>query len=250
MNKNKLVAIGILPIMWLVYFAFEVITGRVNDFYTVIMNLLVAVLFGFIGLLVYSIGAKNNVGLNSKQLLIIFLILFTIEQGSKLIIKFNFFNYNITLIKDFLYFSPIINTQGSWLNARFGAGVSFGALIVLNILALIFFTEIYRYFTHNTKKDFWIDMSYIFLITGCICSLIDKLFYGGSLDFIGISDLFVADIKDMYINLGILFLFLGIYLNGYLSDNGKESTFKEDIQGLKKFLVFMINDIKGFISKN
>lgn len=51
-------------------------------------------------------------------------------------------------------------------------------------------------------------MCFVFVSCGAICSLIDKVFYGGSLDFIGISNLFIADIKDLYINLGILFLLL------------------------------------------
>lgn len=36
-----------------------------------------------------------------------------------------------------LYFRPIINTDGSWLNARFGTSVSFPILITLNILAIL-----------------------------------------------------------------------------------------------------------------
>ena len=39
LNKDKIITIGILPIMWLVYFLFEIISGRVKDFYTLILNL-------------------------------------------------------------------------------------------------------------------------------------------------------------------------------------------------------------------
>ena len=46
-----------------------------------------------------------------------------------------------------------------------------------------------------------IFMSFLFILSGALCSLIDKIFYGGSLDFIGISNLFIADIKDLYISL-------------------------------------------------
>ena len=38
-NKDKIITIGILPIMWLIYFLFEVFSGRVNDLYTLILNL-------------------------------------------------------------------------------------------------------------------------------------------------------------------------------------------------------------------
>ena len=85
-------------------------------------------------------------------------------------------------------------------------------------------------------------MCFIFVTCGAICSLIDKVFYGGSLDFIGISNLFIADIKDLYINLGILFFALTMFNNGYLSSN-EDTSFKEDFQTLKKFLFFIKDDI-------
>ena len=37
-NKDKMLTIGILPVMWLIYFLFEVFSGRVNDLYTLILN--------------------------------------------------------------------------------------------------------------------------------------------------------------------------------------------------------------------
>ena len=85
-------------------------------------------------------------------------------------------------------------------------------------------------------------MAFLFIMAGGLGSLIDKLFYGGSLDFIGISNLFIADIKDIYINLGILFFIMLIYVNGYFSDDDS-STLKDDFTSLKKFLDFVKSDI-------
>ncbi|NRZ18249.1 hypothetical protein DFR94_005203 [Clostridium beijerinckii] len=69
-----------------------------------------------------------------------------------------------------------------------------------------------------------------------------KIFYGGSLDFIGISNLFIADIKDLYINIGILFFALTMFNNGYLASN-EDTSVKEDIQSLRKFFLFIKKDI-------
>jgi signal peptidase II len=143
-----------------------------------------------------------------------------------------------------LSFNPIINTEGSWLNARFGTSVSFPILITLNIFAIVIFLEIYRYYLHKGNKDFWADMCFVFVTCGAICSLIDKVFYGGSLDFIGISNLFIADIKDLYINMGILFFALTMFNNGSLSSN-ESTSFKDDIQSLRKFLLFVIHDFSN-----
>lgn len=241
-NKDKWLTIGLLPIMWLLYFAFEIITGRVDSFYTLGMNLLLTIIFAFTGWIIYITSKKYSNGFSSKIVFVIFLILMLIDQGIKLIIKLFYFDNYFEIIPKFLSFDPIINTDGSWLNARFGLGVGFSALIILNALAVILFIEVYRYYLSKGNKEFWSDMAFLFILSGALCSLIDKIFYGGSLDFIGISNLFIADIKDMYINLGILFFIMLIYINGYFKEEDS-STLKDDLQSIKKFLKFMKNDI-------
>ena len=92
-------------------------------------------------------------------------------------------------------------------------------------------------------------MCFLFIFSGSLCSLIDKIFYGGSLDFIGISNLFIADIKDIYINLGILFFIISIVISGYLTEDDNTS-FKEDLASIKKFLIFSKNDILSLFKIN
>ena len=142
MNIKKILVVGILPIMWLAYFLFEVVTGRVNDITTVIGNIFLILLFALVGYLFYRFTLNNPNGFLAKTMLILFLILMTLDQGIKIIIKLFFFNDYFALFNGFLSFNPIINTDGSWLNARFGTSVSFPLLIALNIFALIIFVEI------------------------------------------------------------------------------------------------------------
>lgn len=241
-NKDKWITIGILPLMWLLYFAFEIITGRVDNFYTLIMNLLLTILFAITGWIIYIVSIKYPNGFNNKIILLIFSVLMLIDQGLKLIIKLFFFERYFELIPNFLSFDPIINTEGSWLNARFGFGVGFTTLIIFNAVSVLLFIEIYRYYSYLKNKSFWADMTFLFVTSGALCSLIDKVFYGGSLDFIGISNLFIADVKDMYINLGILFFIMLIYLGGYFKEENS-STLKDDLNSIKKFLKFVKKDI-------
>ena len=145
-----------------------------------------------------------------------------IDQGIKLVIKFFFFEDYIEIIKGFLSFNPIINTDGSWLNARFGTGISFPLLIFVNFIAILLVFELYRYYFLRGIIILG-NMCFLFIFSGSLCSLIDKIFYGGSLDFIGISNLFIADIKDIYINLGILFFIMLNLVSGYLTDEDNTS---------------------------
>lgn len=249
MNKKKLLSIITLPIMWLIYFLFELFTGRINDFNIIIGNILLMLLFALIGYIFYVFTAKKIDGLTKKEIFIYFFILMIIDQGIKMVIKLFFFNYYFSIFNGFLSFNPIINTDGSWLNARFGTSVSFPILIMLNIIALIIFVELYRYYRSKGNKNIFSDLAMIFIIAGALCSLIDKIFYGGSLDFIGISNLFIADFKDMYINIGILFLIILLYSNGFFSIE-EDTTLKEDFKAIKKFIIFIGKDIKSIVLKN
>ncbi len=242
MKNKKVLTISILPIMWVLYIVFELISGRITDFQTLFFNIILILLFALVGLFTYEMGEKHKNGFNPNILSCLFFFFLFIDQGIKLLIKFLWFNNDFPIFNNMLYFNPIINTNGSWLNARFGTSVSFPILIALNIVAIVIFIEVYRYYLHNGRKDFWADMCFIFVSCGATCSLIDKIFYGGSLDFIGISNLFIADIKDLYINLGILFFVLTMFNNGYLS-SGDDTSYKEDFQSLKKFLSFIKDDI-------
>lgn len=243
MNNKKVLTVSILPLIWAIYILFELVTGRITDFQTIFFNILLIILFALVGLFTYTFGINHESGFNSNILLFLFLSFLLFDQGIKILIKLFWFNNNFPIIDEMLYFNPIINTDGSWLNARFGTSVSFPILITLNILAIFIFIEVYRYYLHKGNKDFWSDMCFIFVCCGALCSLIDKVFYGGSLDFIGISNLFIADIKDLYINLGILFFALTMFNNGYLSSNNEDTSFKEDLQMLKKFSLFIKDDI-------
>lgn len=246
MNTKKILTIVILPFMWFLYFIFELVTGRITNFPTIMLNLFLMLLFALVGLFIYKVGSKNNNGFNFKIMTNIFLVLMLIDQGLKLIIKLFYFNFHIDIIPNLLSFHPIINTDGSWLNARFGTNVSFPILIFFNIIALVFFIEIYRYYLYKSNKDFWGDMAFLFTFCGALCSLIDKIFYKGSLDFIGISTLFIADIKDIYIDLGILFFTLTLLNSGYLTSS-EDTTLKEDFQNLRHFLSFIKKDVfNGF----
>lgn len=252
MKYLRPLTIWLLPLMWTAYFLFELFTGRVNDYTTIAGNIVLILLFALVGYGLYKLSERKPNGFTTKNVCIIFTILMLIDQGIKIIIKSFFFNDYIEIIKGFLSFNPIINTDGSWLNARFETSVSFPLLITINILSLFLFFELYRYYIHlnNNKNNnsFWADMCFLFITTGALCSLIDKVFYGGSLDFIGISNLFIADIKDIYINLGILFFVLATYQSGYLTSS-EDTSFKDDIQSCKKFLCFIRYDIKKLFKK-
>lgn len=248
MKHLKLITISALPIMWTIYFLFELLTGRINSTAVLLGNIFLVVLFAFVGFLLYEVSLKFKTGFSSKNFLWIFALLMIFDQGLKIIINKFFFEKEFSIVDEFLSFNPIINTNGSWINARFNTNLSFTFLILTNILALALFIEVYRYFLSKSHKSFWEDTCFLFIFCGALCSLIDKVFYGGSLDFIGIGNLFVADIKDIYIDIGMLLFIVSIYQGGYLASS-EDNSLKEDFESIKHFLKFIKKDFSSLIKK-
>ena len=95
MKNFKFLVIAILPIMWFIYFLFEFFTGRINNSTILIGNLILIILFALSGYIIYKLSLSFDSGFNKKNLFIIFLILMLLDQGSKIIIHFFYFNCHI-----------------------------------------------------------------------------------------------------------------------------------------------------------
>lgn len=246
MNKEKLLTILILPSMWLLYILFELFSGNLYDLNTLLFNFILLIPLVLIGFYFYKANLKHHSGISRKSLIIFSILLIAIDQLTKIIIKLYFFDYKFYIIPKTLSFNPIINTSGSWLNVRFKTNISFSILILINFIALFVFLELYRYFKTKNIKGFYADFCFIFIFAGSFCSLVDKLFYGGSLDFIGVGSLFIADFKDIFINIAIFLFLMACYKNGFFNNN-EETTFKEDLDNIKEFLNFIVLDLKKLI---
>ncbi|WP_287990233.1 signal peptidase II [Ruminococcus sp.] len=99
-------------------------------------------------------------------------------------------------------FHPKLNTQQiSIFNNELGLGLVIGVLNVINIILLIVMIAFYVYLKRKYNDNKLVDPAMIMFTSGAVCSLIDKIFWGGSLDYI----LFfrqISDLKDIYLLAG------------------------------------------------
>lgn len=142
--------------------------------------------------------------------------LVAIDQIIKLIIISNFFDADVVMIPGILFFRPIQNTNLSWIASLLDFKAPVLLMISTQIFATILFCLSYRYFSYLwiQGRKFLNGMS-VFLISGIVCSLIDVVFWGGSIDFVRLFDWFTFDLKDIYLDIGIAFLLLFI-VNYYI----------------------------------
>ncbi len=153
---------------------------------------------------------------NRKNIWVAIIILIIIEQGIKVIINNNFLDSNVPIISPWIFFNPMFNRDYSWFNSMLKLGIGKWVHIVGVAVILILAFLFYRSITKKNTKALLIDVAFAFLFSGGICSLIDKIFWNGSLDYIQLKGYFTFDLKDVYINVfnGILILMLVIDYKG------------------------------------
>ena len=144
---------------------------------------------------------------NKKMLTSVFLLI-TIEQVIKMIINNNFLNKKYTILSPLIYFQPMFNRDYSWFNSMLQLNVSKWIHIAIVTIMIILICLFYQFLNNQFGTNKIINAMFIFIFSGAMCSLIDKIFWNGSLDYILVNGFFTFDLKDVYINIftGLLIL--------------------------------------------
>ena len=99
--------------------------------------------------------------------------------------------------------------QLSIFNNELKLGVSLPFLISVNFLCFILIV-LARYFLRKEKE--WskaIDIGTLMVLAGAICSMADKVFWKGSLDYLLLFTK-ICDLKDIYMFLGLFICILDL----------------------------------------
>ena len=157
-----------------------------------------------------EINSKNFLSLISKKnifFLSLILILFFIDRITKLqIIRHQLLNENYIYINDFLNFDLTWNT-----GIGFGL-LSFESSLIYNLITFVIclIILIIAYFT--LKSNNYEKILYIFILSGALGNLYDRIFYYAVPDFIDFHykefHWFTFNFADIFITIGILFLII------------------------------------------
>lgn len=164
--------------------------------------------------------------------IVAFMIL--LDQGIKLYIMSWHMDKSFDILFGFVRFEPIKNIKYSWINSLFDLSLSKTVHIVYNILMLFLIILIYFFIRKMYNRDKLTEFMFLCIISASICSLIDKVFWNGSLDYIQFKGLFTFDLKDVYITAFEVIL-VGMYVFNY-----------KKMRNLNEKLIF--KDFKKYIS--
>lgn len=128
-------------------------------------------------------------------------LLILIDQGIKLYIKHFLFDKNFNIVSDLVQFRPKLNDKYSWINSMLKLGISKTVHIISAIITILLIYIIYKFITTMYNRGRMIYIIFVFILSGSVCSIIDKIFWGGSLDYIYLKGLFIFDLKDVYLTI-------------------------------------------------
>lgn len=203
----------------------------------------------FVFLLSISIKIYKNKIKNTELRVIEFIILLFIDHIIKIILIYSGY-IKFQILKNTLYLETYFNKFGSFFGALFG--YKFNNLIVVIFISFIFliFLEIFRFLKKYNKMTGYFYISFTFLFTGLISSMIDKIFYKETIDYIYFFPLFHCDLKDLY-----LLLFIPIILVEFLNNESarhnlkSRGSIKELIWFVKKDIIYIFTKLKLFLDR-
>lgn len=173
---------------------------------------------------------------NSKNTIwILTFVLIIIEQGIKIIINNSYLNTTFPILEPYIYFNPMFNRDYSWFNSMLQLGISKWLHIILVSVILILIFLFYKFLNKFNHLTPLINTTFLFIFSGAACSLIDKVFWNGSLDYILVKGFFTFDLKDVYVSVftGLIIIMLIFNYKGLRTVNEKDF--------IKKFFRFILN---------
>jgi signal peptidase II len=141
---------------------------------------------------------------------VIFLVI--IDQGIKLYIADQLMNKEYDILTNILVFRPYQNKDYSWVNSMLDMGIGLMAHILLNVIMLAIIFMVHDFVRIKYSMNQYVSCLFLFLYAGGFCSLIDKMAWGGSLDYIWLKGFFIFDLKDVYLSTFEVMMVLGILL--------------------------------------
>ena len=158
-------------------------------------------------------------------------ILITIEQVIKIVINNNFLYKTKLIVPKFLYFEPMFNRNYSWVDSMLQLGVSKWIHITIVTIMIVLIYLFYKYLNKQLGTKSIINIMFAFIFSGAMCSLIDKAFWNGSLDYILVNGFFTFDLKDVYIDIFIGVLTFSLIFNNKVFEKiDNDNLFKDFIK--------------------
>ncbi|MFD3158031.1 signal peptidase II [Haloimpatiens sp. FM7330] len=164
------------------------------------------------------------------KLMLSVIILTVIDQIIKVYVFKNFMNKEYDILGNIISFRPHINIDYSWINSFSKMGIGLLPHVICCIIMLIISVVIFQFFKEKYHVNMFVHYVFSLWCAGVVCSLIDKIFWGGSLDYIRLNGFFIFDLKDIYISICEVIVIGGLIFNYKKLNDVNEKVFYNEFK--------------------
>ena len=93
------------------------------------------------------------------------------------------------------------------INRDIAFSIPMSGMVLYPLLVIIFIVLIYLWLQSLRKKDFFVWPLGL-LIIGAVSNVLDRIYYGGVIDFINVRFFSVFNLSDIYISIAVVWLLL------------------------------------------
>jgi lipoprotein signal peptidase len=192
-------------IEWSAFLLLEACLGQLSKPYALGAGLLALCFFLLAGIFFSKLAQRFHAKLNLLQLIPISIGLTGLDQICKLLINANIPEEGrIPVLPPWIALGHERNYANSWLLDSLeieNFNKAWLILFTLVILALIGF--FYDFYVWQQRGGFWPAAAFVLISGGVFSALVDQTIWNFTLDFINLTHLVTADLKDIDLTLGI-----------------------------------------------
>lgn len=147
--------------------------------------------------------------MEQRKKIIILSVMLAADQFIKCIMNTFFRDFDYSF-HDLIGFRVYLNQDElSIFNSELGLQVSMNVLVFINIAAFVIFEYAIWLLKKDGSYNKVIKIGFLLLEGGMVCSLIDKIFWKGSLDYMIVFHS-IVDLKDIYLFAGAALCIIGL----------------------------------------
>lgn len=190
---------------WLAYILIVWFQGTLDSRHRFLVALYPLALFYLLACILTYANRRLRQLASSWLLLALGLALAAVDQGIKLLVtRFISLGASIPLVAGWLHLAHERNLQGSWIVTVFDLKfVGLGVLALIAILTLLCALLGHRYYVATQRQSLWADVAFLGLFAGTAGWIADIVLRGYIVDFIQLPGLVTADLKDIFLSVGV-----------------------------------------------
>lgn len=202
--------------IWFLIFPITIVSFRIKNIYSYedgLSNLLFILVNFLFSVVIYNVFLipKINSKTDKRVGMFVIFLLVVFDQLIKIII-YKFDINNIYVIGDLLSVTQRKNSHQMGILNHFDVNLQNNIIVLIKIVALIITLILWKISATKFIKDkINPNKCFILLISSALCTILDSLIWGYTLDYVLFKNVFCYDLKDFYVNTAIGYLFMSSY---------------------------------------